>query len=81
MCETCGRQFKRKDKLREHMKRLHGGREKTDHQVHVGSSIVEDQQGTTTTTKFTPKVILTQTCHSFRLIGIIPIFYGNLGFF
>ena len=23
MCETCGRQFKRKDKLKEHIKRMH----------------------------------------------------------
>ena len=53
MCETCGRQFKRKDKLREHMKRLHG-KERME-QPGLGANVVEDQQ-TPPTTKFTPKV-------------------------
>ena len=50
MCDDCGKQFKRKDKMREHVKRMHAA--PTGDQGRKGKVAVSDQAAD----KFTPKV-------------------------
>jgi len=48
MCEACGRQFKRKDKLHEHTKRMHDP-------ARDGNTMPKDAR-TSSANKFVPKV-------------------------